>query len=443
LFSYSRFIEKTADWLTPQRVRLYPRTICLLTFLGWGISLTIGGGFTDASGNIIGADFLNFYTAGKFFLGGRMLELYDMAEQAFFQRDLLAPHPFNSVCYFNYPPFTTVLCVPFAMGSYLTGLFLWWCAGLLALAFSLHLLRRELTALSSIYSTRRLFMMSFLFFPTIAWFLYGQDTALTLLIYTITFVMLRRHKDLLAGMALGLLLFKPQLAIAFGIVLLVKWRWRALIGGLISTCMWIAIGLAISPLVMKEYVSLIPQLMDLQRRHDIAPTWGYHNFAGFSSLLLDALWRKGADILALSLTMGGILIICLWWRHTAWRPGTREWDMTFSGTLVLGLLISPHLYLYDLMLLLLPLIIVWGHHLQGSRGRALDGGPLLVWTAILYGVSFWGSYISLAQLRLCTLTGLPRMALQLSVPIILGWAFVVIRRARRPILVGIAVQNDR
>jgi hypothetical protein len=427
---YNRFIETAVKWLTPERMKLYPVTICVLTFFAWGISIGIGRGLTDASGNIIGADFLTFYTAGKFYLMGRMNELYDIAEQAAFQRRILAPVSFNSVCYFNYPPFTTLFCATFALGSYLNGLILWWGAGLLALALSLHLLRRELMALR-VRSTGRLFLMSFLFFPTIAWFLYGQDTALTLLLYTIAFVMLRRENDLAAGLALGLLLYKPQLAIAVGMVLIIKWRWRALIGGLVSVGIWIAIGFAISPLVMKEYLRLIPCLFELQRRHDLVPTWGYHNFYGFAALLFDGFWRRGSDIFASLLMVGGVSVVLFLWRRIDWKPGTRTWDMRLAATLALGLLISAHLYLYDLMLLLLPLVIVWSYYPHGTGDRPLDSGPLLVWTALLYTVCFFSSSISLAQLRLSILAGLPAVALQMSVPITIGWVFVVIRLARK------------
>ena len=95
-------------------------------------------------------------------------------------------------------------------------------------------------------------------------------------------------------------------------------------------------------------------------------------------------------------------------------------------TTALGLLISPHLFIYDLMLLLLPLAIVWSRYPPGpgAGGRPLDGGPLLAWTAWLYIVTFWGSYLTLGELRLGAALGLPKIALQLSVPVIAGWAWL-------------------
>lgn len=239
----------------------------------------------------------------------------------------------------------------------------------------------------------------------------------------------------MAGLALGLLLYKPQLAIAIGVMLLVKWRFRVLIGGIISAGAWIAIGFAISPPVMKKYVNLITTLLELQRRHDLSPIWGYNNFYGFASLLLGDFWRRGADILGSLLVVGGIITIMLLWWRTEWKPRTRAWDMKLAATFALGLLISPHLYLYDLMLLLLPIAIVWSYYPSGTQGRALDGGPLLVWTALLYAVCFFGSYLSLAELRISSLIGLPSMALQLSVPILIGWVIIIISLSTKSLLV--------
>jgi hypothetical protein len=94
---FTSLIEKVATWLTPERIRLYPFTICVFTFLAWGISIAMGRGLTDAFGNVIGGDFLNFYTAGNFFLNGGMTELYDINAQAAFQERLLAPITFKSL----------------------------------------------------------------------------------------------------------------------------------------------------------------------------------------------------------------------------------------------------------------------------------------------------------------------------------------------------------
>ncbi len=98
-------------------------------------------------------------------------------------------------------------------------------------------------------------------------------------------------------------------------------------------------------------------------------------------------------------------------------------EFNFAFTLALGLLISPHLMLYDLMALLLPIAIVCATY-PNRPNYLLDGGPLLVWTVLVYAVVFISTYSTSAMLHITSALGFPKLAVQLSVPIIFGWALV-------------------
>jgi hypothetical protein len=389
------------------------------------ISLALGPGLFDAAGHIVGADFLTFYTGGRFFLEQRLDVLYDFDAQLAFQQQLLAPRMPTEWAAFVYPPPIALLAAPFALSAYLPGLLAWWGAGLAALAASIRLFQPLLRPAAA-RSTARLLLYSFLFYPTLAWFLYGQGTAFALLILTGAFLCLRRGHDLAAGLVLGLLLYKPQLAIGLVIMLLVQRRWKALVGGALSAGSGLLTILVIWPTTLVHFVAVSPYLVELER----PVSWGNHSLAFLSILLLDNIWRPGAEVLGALFTLAAVLGLAgLWWR-APWRPGERAWDLRLASTLVLGLLISPHMYLYDLMLLLLPLAIVWRHYPEGTGGRLLDGGPLLAWSAVLYVATFAGSYLTMAQLKVTAAIGLPAMALQISVPILLAWSWAVSRCAQ-------------
>jgi hypothetical protein len=79
--------------------------------------------------------------------------------------------------------------------------------------------------------------------------------------------------------------------------------------------------------------------------------------------------------------------------------------------------------LYDLMALLLPIAIVCATYPNQPK-YLLDGGPLLVWTALVCAVVFISTYSTSAMLYITGALGFPNLAVQLSVPIIVGWAFV-------------------
>lgn len=423
----SRWEAKIVHWLTPERRRVYPLSILIITLVGWLVSLWIGPGLTDSSGTIIGADFVAFYTGGRFFWEDRLVDLYNFGAQQAVLAELVAPVVTDKVNPFINPPFSVLLYAPFARGDYLSGLLLWWGVGMLLLVGAVRWLRSVLFPQPA-PSMLHLFWLSLLFYPTLLWFTFGQNTALTLLIYTATFLLLRRGNDLAAGLVLGCLLYKPQLAIALALVLLIKGRWRALVGGGLGAGAWLLAGFLVSPAAMWRYADLMPHLPELLRSAGYK-TWGLHSFYGFAVLLLDGISPPAADGLALALTGGGLAAVIWLWRKCPWQPGTRPWDFALAATLALGLCISPHLYIYDLMLLLLPLGIVWSYY-PGSTDRApLDGGALLVWTAFLYASAFFSSYLAMAQLWFTATLGLPAVAVQVSVFALVGWSWTLMRMA--------------
>jgi hypothetical protein len=424
---YERSIGAIAQATSAQRAAIYARLMLILALGGGMAQMALGRGLLDRFGNVLGGDFLAFYTGASFFVQGRIAELYDFAAQAEFQRAVAEPHAPADLYLFVSPPSALPLFAPFGFWSYPAALLLWWATGLIALGLSARLLRNELPSLRK-YSALRLSAASFLFFPTVAWLLYGQATALVLLIYTGTFVLLRQGRDFSAGLCLGCLAFKPQLAVALALVLAFKARWKALCGGAVCVACWLIAGLAFSPEALSGYWELAPALPDLLRSEHY-PRWGIHSAFGFSVLLFDAVSPRLADALAMLLSTGLVALLGCYWRRVSWTPGSRRWDLAMAATLALGLIISPHLFLYDLTLLLLPFAILWHHHPSSSDGSLLDGGPLLAWTAVLWLVSFLQGPVSIGALRLAEWVHMPAMALQLSTLVIVAWGLAILRAA--------------
>lgn len=424
LVLYNRFINTVVGWLNPKRIRVYALILPVV-----GVAVSLGVSLGDHSAKLVyQGDFILYYTAGKFFLSNRLSELYDFPSQQAFQAETLQISS-PQITPFNHPPFTAPLYAVFALYSYEFGLVLWLLAGVIALGLAWHLLRKELAPLAA-FSTADLTLLSFCFFPTIVWFLANQNSAFSFLIYSIVYIQLRKRKDLIAGAALGFLIYKPQLALAPVFLLLVKGRWRALIGWFLVTLVVIAAGFLLSPANMLQYFHIAPQIAQLPF------TTGYpiakmHNFYDFSVLLLaDVVPRATVELLAIVLTLGALAMLSLWWRTIPWQPATRLWDLTLASTFALGVLISPHLMYYDLILLLLPFAIVWAYYPKRLHDRPLDGGPVLVWTVFAYVAGFLSTYLAWGMLQLTVAIGLPRIAIQLTVLIVMGWAIVVNDRAR-------------
>jgi hypothetical protein len=101
-----------------------------------------------------------------------------------------------------------------------------------------------------------------------------------------------------------------------------------------------------------------------------------------------------------------------------------------AATLVLGLVASPHLYLYDLMLLLVPFALLLARRLD--QRVLLGGGPLLAWTVAVWALCSLGTQLSLLQTLASARLGLGERALQLSVVALLGWGLALLRGAEVP-----------
>ncbi len=420
--AYRNSIDALACWLTPARVHAYPMALGLGPILFFALMLLAGNRAGIAVHNLAGRDFAAFYTGGRLFLEGRTAELYDFRAQAAIQ-DRLFPQDAGRLAPFLYPPFTAILYSLFSAGDYTTGLLGWWAAGLVALLASAALIRREMFAGS--IGAGRLFLASFLFYPTFNWLLFGQNTAFSLLLYVLAFVLLRREKDFWAGLAAGMLIYKPQLAVALGVALVVKRRWRALLGAMAGAGLWISAGVILAPSAMLDYLRFYPSLLGVIG-HEGSKMWGVQTLYGFSVLLLGDVWPAGADLLGKGVSIGALLVLGWWWTRIEWRPKDLGWDMAMAAPFAGGLLIVPYLFHYDLMLLLLPLAIVFSR-LAPIAGRPLDGGPVLAWTAAVYVAVLAGSYFTLAQLALAATLSLPAIALQIGVPVIGIWAWEVAR----------------
>jgi hypothetical protein len=427
-----RLVVKRLD---ANRLRVYPAAIALTVVATWLVSMALGPGMTDLAGNVVGSDFAAFYTGGRFLLDGRMDELYDFGAQKAFQDSLVHPVRTTEMHPYINPPFAAALYAAFAWCSYGQGVIVWYGAGFACLVGAVWLVQREMTAPGG-PGPRRLVILSLCFFPTLAWLIYGQNATLTLFLFTLMFVQLRRQRDFAGGLALGLLFYKPQLMIACGVMLLVRGRWRALAGVTAGVALWTALGVALCPEAMLTYADVSPQLFDFLRAegtflgaHIEFPSWGSHSFYGFCILLTDGLSHRVTDVLAGGMTILGLVWVAMVWRHQTWRVGSRSWDLTVAATVAIGLLISPHLFVYDLTTLLLPLMVA-ACHFRGAGGRPLDGGPLLATASVLYAVTYLSSYLSWGQLQVTEMLGVPAVALQLSTPVVALWSWTLVRTAR-------------
>jgi hypothetical protein len=371
-------------------------------------------------GYVFGHDFLSFYTTAHFFLEDNLHYFYNEDAQKSFHATLdglnVAAGPFLN------PPYASLLYVPFGVGSFAQGLLAWWGVGILFFISGLRLM--YINTLKTCISFKKIALISLFFFPTIYWLTYGQATGIIFFILVSTFVLLRKDKEYSAGFMLGLLAFKPQLAIGMALPILIKGRWKAIIGGITSTSIWLMLGWWLFPDQMVQY---------WQERHEILgyiqeqgyPNWGIHSIFGFSGLLFQNVTPILVEMATWLFSIISIGWLYLLWRPTKWDPSTQQWNLMMAISIVIGLSIAMHLYTYDLVLLLIPFFITLAHIPKKNKDAYLDAGPVYAWTVIIYITTYLGVAITRGQLFLTELAFGTTFALQLSTIAMIGWAISI------------------
>ncbi len=420
---YKKYINQV---ITDERIRVYPRIIffvvIILTVFNWSQFNNLMDGF----GNVLGPDFLAFYTAGRYFNEEMNVYLYDLAWQLSFQRQTIGDESLALNSFIS-PPFSALLYALFSYDNYVISFLIWMITAICCLILSCYFIAAELFK----NNYKKIFFCiycSLTFFPSYLWLFYGQATGILLLLLSLSFVLLRQGKDFRAGFVLGLLAIKPQIALCLLLPLIIQRRYRALAGGCLALLCWSVISYVFffdEMIQYWEFKAFLPQLILLPGY----PTWGVTSVYGFSHLLLDGLSMDAANNLCVFITILALGYIIFHWNKVTWIPASREWDLSIAGSYAIAMLLGLHLFSYDLTLLLLPFFIILPHFKTSAVNR-LDGGEILLLTALIYLFAIFGPYLSKFQLFITSSENTPGFAIQFITVFICIWGVVILKQAR-------------
>lgn len=379
---------KSSTWLTPRRLRAHAAILaaCLWSLYLWNLATP---GLRDRSGNLKGTDFLHFYTLGLLSVERRGADLYDMKAQA----TLAAGHvPQAAGLYYLplYPPQVSILFAPVAHFPYAWALAAWWIFSAAIYALCIFAAWRACPNLRKQGLTVFLLALAFpAFFHLIAW---GQTSALALACFTAAFFLLRAKREFLAGLALGCMIFKPQLGLAAAILFLAIGAWKLIAGAILSAAAQLEVGVlhyGLTPLrqwitTMRNIRALTPWLEPR--------SYQTHCLRSFWAMLIPSS-EVAFGLYVLSAIAVLVLTISLW-RHGERAPLV----LRYSSLLLATVLIAPHLTVYDLVILAPALMVTADWliaHPPHPRARVL--GMLLY---LIYTLPLLGSFTRWTHLQL-------------------------------------------
>lgn len=320
------------------------------------------------------SDFLQYYSAGHEVIAGHAADAYRWTPMLNEEQAIAYPYrvPVNVFQpFFIYPPIAALLFAFFALLPYDVARFVWFIVSAVALAASLLLLERTLGLTGRAAAAFR--FAAIIFLPVFQTLFQGQVTGFLLLAFAAAAAFLVRGEPLLAGVSLSVVTVKPQLLVVVLPVLLVRGRWKVLAAFTAAVVVEGLVALVVlGPATTAGYLRVMLAL----------PTWGTTsglmlNGAGESlyGLAHALLAGRAADLGWFVAAVVVLVASCLY----AWVA--RGAAVPFVLAVIGGLLISPHLILYDLTLLLLPAVTAWG--LARSKGVKLVPTLLLFYFAVV------------------------------------------------------------
>lgn len=300
-------------------------------------------------------DFRAFYAAG-FLILHHPHQLFDLHMQGLVQDTLIA-RIYPALPYYH-PAFEALLYAPLALFTYSSAYIIYAVFNLLLLGVCYFIAPQPVDSITRKIPRSLLFFLPFPAFFCVA---AGQDSMLFLLLLCFLWKALDRDDDITAGVLLGLGLFKVQLIAAL-VIFLVARRGPRLLRSFLPTAAALSL-LSLSITGFKgaaQWIHLLTSAVGaLNQSHRAQVLIAVHPMAmptlngliyilGGRLLPPDASWVVNLILLAAAFL--AILVVV---RRSSLPDA-------FSAAVAGALLLSPHLYLYDYVLLIPPLLLLTG-----------------------------------------------------------------------------------
>jgi alpha-1,2-mannosyltransferase len=352
-----------------------------------------------------GLDFIAFYTAGAFVNDGRYRELYDLRAVHAYQHDLAKRHGVElgdaTGPWWN-PPFYAWVFSPLARLPFGVATFCWIALNVASTAVAAWLLVRMLPAGRDWRTWALVPVLIGLSVPFIHCVTHGQSTGTSLLLLTLTVAAWRAGRGIVAGLIVGLLFYKPQLATLISLALIVGLGWRPLLGIVMTGSALLLVTLLTLPGSLGDFIQKMPaNLHHVQL--DLPYLWERHaTLAAFWRLLLQGRGAGDMRLATIVLTGLGMAAVGLGLVRVSplWRwvnPFARESDAGvgsdnlprdrfIAAAVAATPLLMPFYFDYDLLLLAVPAVLIAGE-MMGRRSASrswTERGLLVAWPAF-YG----------------------------------------------------------
>ncbi len=357
---------RDADWLTAERAQAYARilTIAMLVCLAAAVAKLGTEAASDPHGLTVVRDFEAFWSSARMALQGRSADVYNVDTFTGVERESARIDRGGYLPYL-YPPTFLLLSLPLAFLPYLAAMAAFLAAGYAATSLLL----------------KRLLPPGWPWLPVLAFpasimnVIITQNGFLSAICFAGASLLLEA-RPWLAGICLGMLAYKPQLAIYVPFLLVAGRRWRALAAcGATAGCLVLLSWCAFGAPAWVAFLDALPQTRAVLQTH---PEIAVKLISVYSAL---RLFHAGIGTAYAAQFMCALLALAA----VIWAGFKRAGARLEIATLVAATFVStPYAMDYDLVCFGVPLAAI-AAQAQQSSWRAWEKPVLLVAYAMPLG----------------------------------------------------------
>jgi hypothetical protein len=335
-------------------VELTAIALCLAQISFLAVCFVQGHWLVGPDGAVVPNDFINVWAAGRQALHHDVAAAYDHGLHKFAE-DAAAGFRFAGEYPWNYPPHLLFVAVPLALVPLNLAALVW-----LAATFPLYL-----AAMRGILGGRSALLLACAFPGILANLLAVQNGFLTAALVGGALALLER-RQVAAGVLLGLLTFKPHFGLLIPFALVAGGYWRAVVAAGATF-----VALAIGSSVVFGLASWIAFVHALPATSQATLAHGSADFAKMQSLYAVVRLMGGNEALAWSLH-GTLACLCAAAVAVVWRM-RMDYALKAATLSAAALLATPYLFMYDLVVLAVPMAFLLRH----ARARGVGGAALV------------------------------------------------------------------
>lgn len=352
----------------PRLIATVALALCAMNGLWWLLAVLCGQWMFDAHGVGIETDFTNVYAAGRLALGGDAPLAWDWEAHKHVQEAVLG-HTFTGYFGWHYPPPYLLVAAALAWLPYTTAF-----AGFVVVTFIPYamVVRRlagsQLGWLVAAGCPLALHNV-----------LIGQNGFLTAALMGAALLTLPK-RPWLAGVFIGLMIYKPQYGLLFPLALVAARQWRTIASAALTAAALVALSwLAFGTDAWTAFFQWLP------RASQAFLVAGEAVFGKMQSVLSLVRYLGGSD--ALARTLQGTASLAAAGAVAAIWASRADYDLKAAALATAALIATPYLYPYDMVVLALPVALLL--RLGARTGfRPLELTGLAVAVALLVAFPF-------------------------------------------------------